>query len=517
MKNYSKISNLVRKSKISNGVNETNGVKILLLWPEFPTTFWSFKHVLPFISKQSAYPPLGLLTVAALLPKEYEKKLLDLNTEKLKEVDISWADFIFVSAMVIQKESVKKIIEKVKKFGKKIVAGGPLFTTGYKNYLENVDHLVLGEAEITLPLFLEDLKNGKPKKIYKQNQWTDMKTSPLPLWELIDFKKYASLPLQYSRGCPFDCEFCDIKVLCGPSQRTKTKEQILKELDIFYERSWRGSVFFVDDNFIGNKEKIKKEILPAIINWQKERKYPFYFLTQASINLTDDKELMELMVSAGFKSVFVGIESVDIKSLKECGKFQNVGRDLVATIKNIQSYGLEVQGGFILGFDSDTPSVFNKIIDFIQKTGVVSAMVGLLQAPPMTRLYKRLKKEKRLVGEPTGSNTDFTLNFIPKMDFKILISGYKKVVKTLYKPKNYYQRIINFLRQYKPRKSFFYFNRQQLFAFLKSIWYLGIKDKARFHYWKLLFWTLFKKPRSLPRAIELAIFGFHFKKIFEKI
>jgi len=492
-------------------------MKILLIWPKFPETFWSFKYALPFLNKKAAYPPLGLLTVASLLPKDWQKKLIDLNVKKLKDENLKWADFVFISAMILQKKSVNEIIERSKKFGKKIVVGGPLFTTGFENYLKDIDHLILGEAEITLPSFLEDLKNGNLKKIYKSEKFADLKFSPPPLWDLIDLKKYASMGIQYSRGCPFNCEFCDILVLCGRIQRTKTKNQILNELNLLYERNWRGGVFFVDDNFIGNKEKLKREILPAIIEWQADRKYPFTFITQASINLADDEDLMKLMAKTGFKSVFIGIESIEEESLKECGKFQNLNRDLLNSIKIIHNHGLEVQGGFILGFDHDKISIFEKITNFIQRSGIVTCMVGLLQAPPMTRLYQRLKKENRLLCEPSGDNTDGTLNFIPKMRKEILISGYKKVIKTLYTPKNYYQRIIAFLKEYKPKRRFLKIDFDHILAFLKSIWNLGIIRKERFYYWKLLFWTLFKRPSLFPKAIELAIFGFHFRKTFEKI
>lgn len=492
-------------------------MKILLVWPKFQDTFWSFKYALPFLGKKAAYPPLGLLTMASLLPKEWEKKLVDLNVEKLKEKDVLWADFIFLSAMIAQKKSIKEVIGISKKFDKKIVAGGPLFTTGYKNYLKEIGHFVLGEAEITLPLFLEDLEKGNLKKIYNSEKFCDIEKSPLPLFELIEFKKYASLCIQYSRGCPFNCEFCDIKVLCGPIQRTKTKEQIVRELTALYEKNWREGIFFVDDNFIGNKEKLKREILPAVIEWQKERNFPFTFITQASINLADDEKLMDSMVEAGFKSVFVGIESIEEENLKECKKFHNLNRDLLKSVKIIQNHGLEVQGGFILGFDGDTPPVFERIKNFIQKSGICAAMVGLLQAPPMTKLWERLKRENRLIEESSGDNTDGTINFIPKMKKENLISGYKRIVKILYKSENYYQRIINFLKQYKPKGIPFKIDFPHFFAFLKSIWYLGIKDRERFHYWKLLFWTLIKRPKSFPKAIELAIFGFHFRKSFEKI
>ena len=514
-------------------------MKILLLWPKFPNTFWSFKYALPFIGKRAAFPPLGLLTVAALLPKEWDKKLIDLNIQKLTEKDLSLADFVFISAMIVQKESVKEIINLAKKFNKKIIAGGPLFTTGYEEFLEDIDHFVLGEAEVSLPSFLEDFKSGSLKKIYpvreerdftnrlsgeelsnggyKPNQWPDIKQTPVPLWELIDMKKYASMSIQYSRGCPFNCEFCDIVLLNGRIQRTKDKEQILRELDALYNRGWRGSVFFVDDNFIGNKIKLKEEILPALIKWMGKKKYPFDFNTQVSINLADDRELMELMVKASFNTVFVGIESPNEESLKECGKFQNINRNLLESIKIIQNHGLQVQGGFIIGFDKDTPSIFDRMILFIQKSGIMAAMVGLLQAPPKTRLWERLKREKRLIFQPTGSNTDCTINFVPKMNSHFLISGYKRVMNNIYSPKNYYQRLITFLKEYKlRRKENTRFNFSHLSAFFKSIWILGIKEKERLYFWKIFFWVLFRKPKLFPMAIEMAIKGFHFRKISEE-
>jgi len=492
-------------------------MKILLFYPKIPKTFWSFEYALPFIGKKAAFPPLGLLTVAALLPKEWDKKLIDLNIQKLSEKDFNWADFIFISAMIVQKESVREIIKLAKRFGKKIVAGGPLFTTGYEEYINDIDHFVLGEAEVTFPLFLEDFKNGTLEKIYKPNQWPDIRQTPVPFWGLIDMKKYASMSIQFSRGCPFNCEFCDIVLLNGRVQRTKDKEQISRELDVLYNRGWRGSVFFVDDNFIGNKIKLKEEILPAIIKWMEEKKYPFDFNTQASINLADDRELMELMVEAGFNTVFVGIESPNEESLKECGKFQNINRNLLESIKIIQNHGLQVQGGFIIGFDKDTPSIFDQMTLFVQKSGVVTAMVGLLQAPPKTRLWERLKREKRLISQSTGSNTDCTINFQPKMNLPFLISGYKRTVNQIYSPQNYYRRLITFLKEYKPKRQGDYkLNFSHLFAFLKSIWILGIKEKERVYYWKLLFWALFKKPRLFPLTVEMMIKGFHCRKISEE-
>jgi len=288
-------------------------MNILMIYPENPETFWSFKHALKFISKNAVHPPLGLLTVAAMLPENWDIKLVDMNVEKLIDKEIKWADYVFISAMVVQKKSVIKIIEKIKKYNKKIVAGGPLFTASPDEF-ENIDHFVLNEAEITLPLFLKDLKEGNIKKVYTSNEFPDISKTPVPLYELINSKKYNSMNIQYSRGCPFNCDFCDITTLFGKQVRTKSKNQILAELENIYSYGWKGDVFFVDDNFIGNKLKLKNEILPAIIGWMKRKKYPFSFSTEASVNLSDDDELMTLMIKAGFNSVFVGIETPDKKS-----------------------------------------------------------------------------------------------------------------------------------------------------------------------------------------------------------
>ena len=489
-------------------------MKILLVYTEYPETFWSFKHALKFISKKASFPPLGLLTIASMLPKEWEKKLVDMTTATLNDRDIQWADYVFISAMSIQREFVKKVIAKCKRLGTKIVAGGPLFTTGYEDF-EDVDHFVLNEAEITLPPFLEDLKEGHPKHIYTSDEWPDIEKTSTPLWELVDMKKYASMCIQFSRGCPFNCEFCDVTLLFGHKMRIKTKDQILAELESLYSQSWRGAVFIVDDNFIGNKGRLKKEVLPTMIDWMEKRKRPFSFGTQASINLSDDEELMKMMVQAGFDSVFVGIETPDEDSLAECGKIQNKNRDLISCIKKIQRFGLQVQGGFIVGFDSDAPSIFETLIAFIQKSGIVTAMVGLLNAPRGTRLYHRLVKENRLLRNISGDNTDLSINFIPKMNYGSLIKGYKKILRTIYSPKYYYERILTLFINFEPlQKKKSQFRLYHLGAFLKSIWLLGVRGKGRIYYWKVLFWTLFRRPQLFPLAVTYSIYGFHFHKIF---
>ncbi|MDZ7837465.1 MAG: radical SAM protein [Actinomycetota bacterium] len=331
--------------------------KILMVYPKYDETFWSFKKVLKIINKESAFPPLGLLTVSAMLPADWEKKILDLNFENLTEQDILWADYVFISAMIVQKLSTDQVIQKVQQLGKPVVAGGPMFTTGWENY-SHVDHLFIGESEHTIKDFIEDVRQGKVKDRYESDSFPDIETSPIPDWEQIDITKYNSLCIQFSRGCPFNCEFCDIVKLNGRVPRTKSSQQIIDELDTIYAKGYRGGIFFVDDNFIGNKGKLKREHLPAIIQWQRKRKFPFAFNTQVSINLADDQELMQLMSDAGFTAVFVGIETPDPAGLAECSKYQNQNRDLIESVQTLQKEGFEVQGGFIVGFDSDTPSIF---------------------------------------------------------------------------------------------------------------------------------------------------------------
>jgi len=492
-------------------------VKILLVHPQYPDTFWSFKHALKIVAKKASFPPLGLLTVATMLPSEWQKKLVDMNVTTLNNEDLKWADYVFISAMVVQKDSVKEVITRCKKFTTKVVAGGPLFTTGHEEF-DGVDHFVLNEAEVTLPPFLEDLEKGCAKHVYTSEERPDIRKTPIPMWSLINMKKYSSMSLQYSRGCPFNCEFCDIIILNGHRPRTKDKDQMLSELDALYNHGWRGGVFIVDDNFIGNKRKLKQETLPAIIEWLEAKKHPFALSTEASINLADDENLMQLMAKAGFNTVFVGIETPNEESLVECEKSQNQNRDLVASVKKIQNYGLEVQGGFIVGFDSDPLSIFKSQISFIQKSGIVTAMVGLLNAPPGTRLYQRLKKENRLLKDFSGDQMDCSLNFIPKMNYETLINGYKNILNTIYSPKQYYERIKIFQKEYKPqkRRKVPQIHFHHVRAFFQSMWVLGIKERGRKYYWKLFISTLLRYPRSFPLSISLAVYGFHFRKITEK-
>ena len=489
-------------------------MKILLIYPEFPDTFWSFKHALKFIRKKASTQPLGLITVAAMLPVEWEKRLVDLNVSTLKEKDLAWADYAFISAMVIQRESTHQVIARCKAAGLKVVAGGPLFTAEYDKF-PDVDHFVLNEAEITLAPFLRDLETGLAQRIYTSNEFPDIRQTPTPLWELVDRKRYATMSIQYSRGCPFDCEFCNITTLFGHLPRVKTSAQILRELDGLYQLGWREPVFFVDDNLIGNKRHLREDLLPALIEWRKGKK-GMPFNTEISINIADDEALMNMMAQAGFDTVFIGVETPDNDSLVECNKKQNLNRDLVADVKRIQRAGLQVQGGFIIGFDNDTPSTFQRLIDFIQKSGIVTAMVGLLQAPVGTRLYKRMEQDGRLVGSFSGDNVDGTTNIIPKkMNIHVLQSGYRAVVQTLYAPKNYYARVRTFLREYKAPKIKIPLSGEYIRAFFRSILRLGILGKERVQYWKLILWTLFRRPELFALAITFTIYGYHFRQVMD--
>jgi len=490
-------------------------MKVLLVFPQYPASFWSFKYALRFISKKAAVPPLGLITVSAMLPDSWQKKLVDMNVSSLKTSDILWADYVFISAMYIQKESVSNIIEECQKHKIKIVAGGPLFTQEYENYPQ-IDHFILNEAELTLPPFLKDLESGKlPERVYKTGEYADIKLTPVPDYHLLSMKDYAFMNFQVSRGCPFQCDFCEITTLLGHKVRMKATEQIIKELDTLYDLNWRGPVVIVDDNFIGDKKIIKNDLLPAMKKWMQTHKYPFVFNAETSVNLADDEDLMSLMVEAGFTSTFVGIETPEEESLQQCNKKQNRNRDLLDSVKKMQNAGLQVAGGFIVGFDSDTPEVFQRQIDFIQQSGIVAAMVGLLNAPKNTKLYKRLESENRLTTEATGNNCDSSMNFVPKMNSVDLMEGYKKIIHNIYATKPYYSRIRQFLLNYKRvhgkqmKIEFFHVG-----AFLKSMIIIGMLNKGRREYWKLMLWTLLRRPGLLIDAITFAVYGYHFRIIY---
>ena len=490
-------------------------MNVLLVYPQCPDSFWSFKHALKFISKKAAVPPLGLITVSAMLPSTWQKKLVDMNVSKLDEMDIKWADYVFISAMYIQKESVSRVIAECLKWHTKIVAGGPLFTQEYNNYPQ-VDHFVLNEAEITLAPFLKDLELGQPKRVYQTDEYADITQTPVPDFHLLSVKDYAFMNIQVTRGCPFACNFCEITSLLGHKVRMKDTSQIINELDVlFYKINWRGPVSIVDDNFIGNKNQLKTNLLPAMKEWMKKHRFPFCFNIETSINLADEPELLNQLVETGFNSTFIGIETPDEDSLHYCNKVQNKNRDLLKSIRQIQNGGMQVSAGFIVGFDSDTPSVFQRQIDFIQQSGIVSAMVGLLNAPKNTKLYHQLKAENRLTTDSTGNNTDMSMNFIPKMGYRDLLDGYKRIIHNIYSTKPYYNRIRRLLLNYNRKTAYqSKISFSLCWAFLKSMFIIGIVNNGRWEYWKLVMWTLLNRPGALIDAITYTVYGYHYRKVY---
>ena len=486
-------------------------LRVLLINPAFPDTFWSFRHALRFIKRRAAFPPLGLLTVAAMLPSGWHKRLVDTNVRPLTDHDLQWADLVMISGMAVQRQDARQIINRCKKAGLRVVAGGPL-VTAEPHAFQNVDHFIFNEAELTLPRFLEDLASDQAKPSYSTSEFADLTRSPAPLWSLVKPRDYASASIQFSRGCPFDCEFCNITSLLGHKPRTKTGRQITDELESLHQIGWRGPIFFVDDNLIGNKKALRNELLPALIQWQKHHLHT-PLQTQVSINIADDQPLMRQMVQAGFDTVFIGIETPDELGLAACNKRQNLHRDLTHAIRRIHHAGLQVQGGFILGFDTDTPSIFQRQVEFIQKSGIVTAMVGLLQAPPGTRLYQRLTNEGRLIGTFTGDNANGATNILTQLPRETLREGYHWVMRHLYDPEAYYQRIKQFLRDYKPPRAEAAIGLDKFAAFLRSIFHHGLISPNRLQFWKLVTWSSFHHPSQFALAIRLWIFGDHFRKI----
>ncbi|MBN2400947.1 MAG: B12-binding domain-containing radical SAM protein [Spirochaetes bacterium] len=491
--------------------------KVLLVYPEIPTTYWSFKYSLSFLNKKSSMPPLGLLTVAALMPEHYELKLLDMNVTDLTREAIENADIVFASAMLVQKDSMRKVINMCMECGTPLAAGGPYPTSSYKD-IEGVDYFILNEAEITLPEFIKDYDNGTAKKIYTSDIKPDLAETPVPRFDLLEnMADYGSMALQYSRGCPFNCEFCDIIEMFGRTPRTKTPGQFIEEMEHLYNTGFRGSLFIVDDNFIGNKAKVK-ELLREIIRWQNKNKFPFNIFTEASINLAQDDELLDLMVKAGFRYVFVGIETPDTNTLASMQKKQNLKEDILENVIKIQSRGLEVLGGFIVGFDTDPEDIFERQIRFIQEAGIPLAMIGLLTAISNTQLYRRLEAEGRILGASSGNNThNFELNFIPKMPADKLVNGYKQIISEIYKPKNYFERCWTLISRLPKKKTL---NKRIELIFIKAFFLSLFKQsfsKYGFIYLKFLLKVLFKKPSFFVPAVIQAVKGYHFFKITEEI
>jgi|SRR5689334_15994463 len=489
-------------------------MRVLLVNPEFPDTYWSFHHALPFEGKRSSFPPLGLLTISALLPQSWETRLVDLDVQRLKTSDIQWADMIFVTAMLVQRDSLKEAVQRCKALGKRVVLGGPYVTTTVEQ-LPEADHIFRGEAETTLPQFIEDLANGCAKRVYEAPERPPLSLTPQPRFHLANLKRYSAMSVQYSRGCPFSCEFCDIIEIYGRVPRTKSNQQMLAEFDALLNLGWRGTVFIVDDNFIGNKKNVR-QLLPELARWQKAHGYPFSLLTESSLNLADDEPLLASMRDAGFRRVFVGIETPVEESLKEAQKSQNRG-NLLNSVEKIQSYGMEVMAGFIVGFDNDPIDVFQRQVDFIRRSAIPLAMVGLLNALPETQLWKRLEREQRLLGEATGNNTECTFNFKTRMDPAVLIHGYQSIMRTIYSPREYYERVLlSFRRTAAEGGQPNHYSLISGFAALsRIILKLGVVDRERKEFWRFFTHTLIKHRDRVAESLRHAAMGYHCRKLSE--
>ena len=497
-------------------------MNILLVYPKMPYSFWSMDHLMKVYGKAYSYPPLGLLTVAAMLPGDWDKRLVDLNIgDELSDADLQWADYVLVSAMNVQEPSCKEIFQRCQQLGTKTIAGGPLFTHEFSRF-PSVDHFVLNEAELTLPRFLEDLEKGCAKKVYATPDMANVHETPLPLWELADFDKYAYAVVQYSRGCPYMCDFCDVTVLFGRKPRTKTAAQMIAELEAFGDIDKFGMVVFADDNLMGNKKILKTELLPALIEWRKRNNIVVTFATQITINLADDPELMRLMIEAGFQNIFIGIETPDAEGLEACKKSQNLRRDMLENVKLLHGAGFIITAGFIVGFDTDTTDIFQRQIDFIQDSGIVIAGVSVLKAPPGTELHARMKREGRLIEEFDFHESE--TNIIPIMDPEDLRVGYNRLLQTIYSPENIFKRTQTFLNDFKSSCT------QESPSILKlkigilaryavivarCVYYLGITGKHRGHFWKLVGWALKHKPDLMDIALGYGVWIYDLGMIYE--
>ncbi|MEZ4387150.1 MAG: B12-binding domain-containing radical SAM protein [Candidatus Krumholzibacteriia bacterium] len=486
-------------------------MNILLVEPRTPETFWSLRHALRFIGKRAANPPLGLLTVAALLPRRWAYRLVDLNTGTLADGDLAWADYVLVSAMVIHRDEVAALARRCRAANRPLIGGGPLFHDAGPGAF-GVDHVVSGEAEDLAAVLADDMERGRLAPSYRAAGFPDLALTPPPRWDLVDTRHYATLSVQSCRGCPFDCEFCDVVVLNGHRPRTKSPARFVAELEAMRKLGWRRQVFVVDDNFVGNKQRCR-EILAAMVEWRRRTGARMTFLTEASVDMARDPELLELMVAAGFKKVFLGLETPSAASLRECRKLQNLRDDLGEAVRTIQAAGLEVMGGFIVGFDGDEPDIFERQFEFIQSNGVVTAMVGLLQALPRSRLYRRLAAEGRLRADSRGDNTRAAFNFEPRLDAGFLVENYRRLMTRLYEPRALYARIRTFLDMHVmrgPRESLGW---RDVAAVVKSLWFMGVVHRGRWAYWQFLAATLRRHPGQFGVAMTMAIMGHHFRTV----
>ena len=492
----------------------------LFLYPRFPETYWSFRHALSFLGKRAAQPPLGLMTVAALAPRSWNKRLIDENVERLRDRDLAWADVALISAMHIQKDALFAILARCRALGLRTVVGGPVASSMSTAEI-NADHVVIGEAESLMADVARDLEQGAAQPVYEATERPEMETSPLPDISLIKMQRYSTMAVQYSRGCPFNCEFCDIIEIYGRRPRTKTVQQVLAELDQLRAAGWRESVFIVDDNFIGNKPRAK-ELCAALAEWRSQHRISFDFVTEASLNLAEDLALMQLMQDAGFVSVFLGIETPDESSLVAANKLQNTRRSLLESVALIQSYGMQVMGGFILGFDTDREDIFDRMTDFIRKSGIPIAMVGLLQAMPGTQLFRRLGREGRILHNDAGNNTSISLNFLPRMDAAKLVEGYRSVLKQIYSSEAYYKRIKLYLSRIqsapgRKRVKQRWVTRANARALLTSMLRQGVFSSGRWSYWRFVAAAATRYRRFFGVAMTLVVMGYHCQVVTRRL
>ena len=490
--------------------------KALLVYPAQPPTYWGGNYALEMVDIKSAFPPLGLLTVAAMFPPEYELRVVDMNVAPLADSDLEWADLVFTSTMIVQRVSLQTVIERCNRAGVPVIAGGPHPTT-FHDEIPGVDHFVLDEVEETFPGFLHDLENGTARAIYREPGKPDVTLSPVPRFDLIDLDSYYSMGLQFSRGCPFNCEFCDITKLYGRVPRTKSPAQLVTEFEALYRLGWRGPLFLVDDNFIGNKREAM-ELLPVIAEWQKAHGYPFSLTTEASVNLAHLDGLMDAMVASGFDTVFLGIETPNPKALIKTKKQQNTSRSdenfLFNAVRKIQRKGMQVQGGFILGLDSDDETVFDAQIEFIQQAGIPVAPIYLLTALRGTDMYERLRSENRLLEAAIGTSA-MTLNFRPELDPEVLLDGFRRVTATLYDAtlENYFQRCLNLFEHLEPVPHLLkpMGRNAVVVATMRLRRELSKEQIPAFS--RFMARVSRDSPRLLPLALRLAGLGYHFEKI----
>lgn len=492
------------------------GFKVLLVYPETPPTYWSLRYAMRFIGKKAAFPPLGLLTVASLLPEDFEVTLVDMNVAPLTARAVAEADLVFTSSMLVQRESHEAVVRLCRSVGTPVVAGGP-YPTSCHRQIEGVDHFVLNEAEVTLPAFIEDLRLGRAKPVYTDTARPDLSLTPPPRYGLVRRGDYAAMALQFSRGCPHNCEFCDIIQLFGRVPRTKAPVQFLREMDTLYDSGWRGSAFLVDDNFIGNRTAVKA-LLRQVVTWQEERGFPFALFTEATLDLASDDELMDLMRRAGFNMVFLGIETPVEETLRAIGKGTNLKAGMLESVRRIQRNGMEVSGGFVIGFDTDPPDIFDRQAAFIQEAGIPTAMVGLLTAIPGSRLHTRLLEEGRITEDSGGNNThDLRLNFVPKMGAAELLAGYKRVLAEVYRPSAYFERCLSLLRNLQVHKT----TRRRIGA--SELRALGLSlliqsfSSYGWPYWKFLVRALLLRPTLASEIITMAVKGHHHFKMTRRV